>query len=299
MPVGSVVEYWKPSLVVNGDERCTREKCSLSGWLFKHSDQPMQPAVVFVHGSGSKKDVTGNCEMISYYLANGYVVYMPYMRGVGDSSPSCSGVLPGAGFKNTGVYIGDESDSDSHSPLDYMKKEAGDLQFALDKLTALPSSIEQKHLVDPMKIALTGHSFGGAIVLLAASMSLKPQPAVAVDISGGVLSWNDHWSDFLKAAAGNHQMPIFFLQAANESHIGPNHIESTEIPFDAANGGGNGPPAEMAVFSGFDIPQSYKDEFCTKIKPYHCAHLFFVQDHTQVMRWIQNVHDFMLQNGVK
>jgi hypothetical protein len=228
------------------------------------------------------------------------------MRGIRDTSPTCNRVLPGAGFTNTGVYVLDDDPDSPHSPLDYMKKEVGDLQAALNTLTALPSSNRVETappfsagppLINRDKIALTGHSFGGATVLLAASMQLNPEPAVTVDLSGGVLSWNDHWSDVLKDAAGRHKMPIFFLQTANESHPGAG-IKPTEIPFGAANSNGIG-VAQMAVFSSFEIPAGYQKKACKSVPDYHCAHLFFVHDHTQVMRWIPNVHEFMLQNGVE
>lgn len=296
MPTGSVVRYWHSAKPANkDDDRCSPGSCSLSGWLFAPSDKPMQPAAVYVLGSGRKKNVAESCQIVSYFVSNGYVVLMPFMRGVEDTSPHCPSVLPGAGFENSGTYIKDDDDSNL---LVSMEEQVTDLNAALHTLAALPSRKPGLPLVDRTKIALLGHSFGGAEVLIAAAKVLDPEPAVTVDMSGGVLSWKASWEKFLLPKAHDHRMPLFIFQAANESPNGGGYIESTVAPFREANGHGRG-GVRMTVYSDVQVPDQFRADNCANLPANQCAHIFFVQDADEVKRWMPDVHHFMSAHGVR
>jgi len=302
LPAGEVVSYWSSSSPAAGDRRCNWDggspKCHLKGWLFAPPDaKANRPAIVYVHGSGESKDQQALCEMTRYFVRQGYVVFAPYLRGVADSTH-------GGGFKSTGMYITDWVDAlppsagdRANLTLDYMEKEVGDLQDAFAALLAQPVAHGSGKLVDPGKVALAGHSFGGALVLLACSMDLQPTPAAVVDMSGGVRSWNSSpaWNDRLSEHAAHHKMPVFFFQTTNES---PDKIiDSTVAPFTSANGHGSG-GSEMAIFSAVpDLKTSASCKADTEVS--ECAHLTFVEDPVQVMRWAPQVRDFLVHYGIE
>src|SRR5215217_1149744 len=61
----SAKRYWPTSTTIlqpATDQRCTTiaglSYCQLSGWLFKPAVSPLRdlPAIVYIHGSGEKKD---------------------------------------------------------------------------------------------------------------------------------------------------------------------------------------------------------------------------------------------------
>jgi pimeloyl-ACP methyl ester carboxylesterase len=269
---------------------------------------------VYVHGSGANKNMTLFCEMVEYFVSAGYVFFVPYLRGYNDSTTKCE---TGVGFNpwlteesidNTGVYI----ENDARGVESVMRMEIkNELQFAFDYLTQLEST-DGKPLVVPSKIALAGHSFGGITVSMAASASLKPQPAAIVAMSAAVLSWpNDpeRWHGVLCPPATDRKMPMFMFQTLNESSDffdgklqAATH--STLEPFicaqKQANRAGNR-GAEMAVFSAVrDVdPQGPYCKDLDPEKPWLCAHTTFVMQHEQVARWAPQMRDFLAFYGVK
>ena len=84
--------------------------------------------------------------------------------------------------------------------------------------------------IDPARMAIIGHSFGGSLVLFAASEPLSPRPKAVVDISGAVLEWdrNKWWHDPLSESVGSRRMPIFFFQPSNESSHNPTFVLSKD-----------------------------------------------------------------------
>ncbi|HVQ27402.1 MAG TPA: hypothetical protein VMV01_19580 [Planctomycetota bacterium] len=90
-------------------------------------------------------------------------------------------------------------------------------------------------------------------------------------------------------------------RSVNESPTGI--IASTVRPFLHAIGNGTG-SSQMAVFSGVpDIGPNNKESwpsYCDTDKATNeCAHLAFIRDHQQVMRWAPDVKAFLRHYGIK
>jgi dienelactone hydrolase len=306
----SVLDYYVATSTDILDTRCDpptelgQTNCHLSGWLIKPaSSTPATgnlPAVVFFHGSGQTQSRNNFCEIANYFTDRGYVFWAPYLRGVDDVSPAGTG----RGFHNTGLYIEDWVDAQTsgnhgENTLNYLQVEVADVQAALIELSFLRSGNWREPLVAPNKIAIMGHSYGGALVVLAAKEPLVPLPRAAIDQSGAVLSWGDGpaWADRLEHAVQNRLMPMYFLQNMLES---PEHsYDSTTELFKKADENFLVGPAEMAVYSQFLMPVDFLVP-CLLNYPFpQCAHIYFHKDHDQVMRWIPGVRNFLVRNGVK
>lgn len=104
------VEYWRITNPVSDSVRCDWyhgvPDCHWSGWLWKgpaatSASAGKLPFVLLVPGSGQTKGRSAYCEIVNTLVAKGFVVFMPFMRGVDDISIGGTG----HGFKNTGVYI--------------------------------------------------------------------------------------------------------------------------------------------------------------------------------------------------
>jgi dienelactone hydrolase len=182
-------------------------------WLWKQAaKKPSKgnlPLVILVHGSGETHNRSYFCEQVNRLVKKGYVVFMPYMRGVTDTSTADTE----GGWRSTGTYIEDyvadhsdgSADSNTIYTLSYMLWEAQDeVQFALTRITNMTSGDGSKPLVNPDKIAIMGHSYGGAVVTIAASQSLSPLPATSTRAASG---WaGSILGGHLDAYAAQHQM---------------------------------------------------------------------------------------------
>jgi hypothetical protein len=239
--------------------------------------------------------------MIQSMVDDGYVVFVPYLRGVQDltfTQPSGGDDPEHGGFWNTGTSITDyvdaqvPSNTDSRAlyTLSYMEQEVDDIQAALTFLKARDGT--DGKLVDPGKIALMGHSYGGARVVIAAASGLSPGPAVAVDMSGAVLEWANSgwWSFYIGLFAGSHEMPLRIFQAINE---GPS--DATNVPFNAASGSGTG-GAEGQIYN--PGPDTSTCDLTVEGSLRACAHQRFVKLSSQVARWWPDVHSFLVRHGV-
>jgi dienelactone hydrolase len=83
--------------------------------------------------------------------------------------------------------------------------------------------------VDPRRVALIGHSFGGSLTVLMAERD--PSVRAAVIFSGAGYSW-DRSSDLrtrLLQAADRTSVPMFFLHAANDYSTNPGRALDAEL----------------------------------------------------------------------
>jgi dienelactone hydrolase len=307
-------------------------KCHLSGWLYTPSGTSGSnlPALVFVHGSGGAwnagggKNQQSSCDMINFYVSRGYVVFSPIMRGVGDKTGGASpniNVSTSAGFANTGTYIGDYTDQHSDpsdslfgwftvaahgwgvpnpddndiramATLEYMDEEVDDIQLALTYLANLPGLGGTGKLINPNKIALSGHSFGGQTVTLASSHSLSPLPKVVINMSGGALSWASSviWNNVLTHYAAQHKQPLDSRYNDAESStfdFSPGlAIFQAAVATGVAHLSKYGTGANLDVLCGYDRTD------------HGCYHTNFQDDAYQVSRWAPDVLDFMHDNGM-
>jgi dienelactone hydrolase len=273
----TIPKYWPLAnqVISITDKRCSGGLCSLQGWLYMPAAPPTGsgkfPAVVHIHGHGQSPGEA--CAQIKYYTDLGYIVFAPMLRGAHDKNNT---------FSNTGLYI-DDYGSSASDQIDYLHQEIAEVQAALTYLTTF--SVGGVKPVDPAKIALTGHSFGGSLVIFAAAANLNPRPAATVDLSGATLSWGGSpaWKTAYLSAAPLHQMPIRFQQTINETSA-PVKTDPATVPFMAAIGSGE---AEMAIYSAVIGATDISD-----------AHSQFMSSPDQVARWVPAVVGFIKNHGV-
>jgi len=307
----TAIEYWTKTNPVADSTRCDwtngNPSCHWYGWLWKGPAENSNsagklPLVLYIHGSGQTKGRSSICEIVNTLVPLGYAVFMPYMRGVDDTSTSGTG----HGFKNTGKYIedyaaaggatGDQKVLNTLSYMEWMAQDEG--QFALDKIMTLKSGDGTKPLVDSTKIALWGHSYGGAVVNIATGTGLSPQPAATINLSGAVMSWggSPYWSIYMMSYAGTAKNAIYFQQNLNESPS--KSIDSTLIPFKAADAASV--VTEMRVFQSINPDADTQVTCDTNGYPdYQCNHVSFNGDSKFVKRWIPSAIEFMSRQGVK
>src|SRR5690242_10256895 len=97
MPAGTVEQYAGPVSHVDpkicGLNEITKkyDACNLNGWLYKPGAGSKYPAVVFIHGSGKRKNMGSFCSMVKSLVGAGYVVWVPYLRGYLDDTHAIEG----------------------------------------------------------------------------------------------------------------------------------------------------------------------------------------------------------------
>lgn len=181
------------------------------------------PAVLFNHGSWSRRDqgrVEDQAAVLGPLFArHGYVLLFLFRRGVGLSE--------GQGENSADVMdrATAQEGIEGRNRLRLQLLESGDLDDALAGLAAL------RHLpgVDPRRVAVAGHSFGGSLTLLLAERDSALK--AAADFGGSAAGWDG--SPELRArllqAVGHITVPICFIHAKNDYSIGPGKTLAAEM----------------------------------------------------------------------
>lgn len=330
VPAGTVEQYVGPGSHDNssicGYDAATGKysACHLRGWLYKPTPAgTKRPVFVYLQGSGAAKNQSSECSMINYFVGQGFVVWVPYLRGYSDSTtavikdetgaivvsnPNAS--LSGAGFANSGTYIATGNPTPAATVAAMQDEDDHEVGWAIDYLTsAYPS------LVDPNKIVLAGHSYGGITVTLAANRAVSAKLAAIIDMSGGVLSFyanasgaayvDPQWLIPMCMAVSARQQPMLMFQTMNEAPVFTNPsmdltdaVASTQMIYNCAISGSFHTQAEMQAYA--PVPDlDVNGPWCSATDPsYQCAHTTFVEDPLQVDRWDTQVKDFLSHNGI-
>ena len=177
---------------------------TLSGFLYKPAGDGPFPAVVYNHGSeplpGPKPD------QARFYVAHGFVLFVPHRRGHGRSKDAGSAEPIGAG----------------PDVIDALVAQNDDVLAAIAYVAALP-------YVNPKRIAVAGCSYGGIETLLAAERATGIY--AAVDFAGGAMRWDidPALQARMKTAARAAKVPVMFVQAENDYSIAPSKVLSAEM----------------------------------------------------------------------
>ena len=183
----------------------------LKGFVWKPSGDGPFPALLWNHGS---EKLPGTIDGVApYFIAKGFVFFVPHRRGQGRSP---------------GPYIMDElKQAGSRSDRSRLLVDLHEVQLQ-DQLAAL-QYLQTLSYVDRTRIAVMGFSFGGIQTMLAAEQTTSYR--VAVNCSGAAETWKSS-SDLrarLSAAARQEKIPVFFLQAENDHDLTPNRVLSEEV----------------------------------------------------------------------
>ena len=185
------------------------------------------PAVLFNHGSWPTNTRSGRpareifeqaAALGPVFARHGFVFLFLFRRGAGLS---VSQGVSAADLLDM-EFAANGQEARNRTQLRLLEgNELTDALAGLAFLRALPK-------VDPRRIAVAGHSFGGSLTLLVAEHDTSL--IAAVDFAGAAASWDR--SPQLRArllkAVGAATMPLFFIHAANDYSVAPGKALAAE-----------------------------------------------------------------------
>ena len=190
---------------------------TLKGLLWKPVGRGPFPAVLFNHGAG-RNDIE-RAEVIGPIFARqGYVFLYLFRRGYGPSA-------------DQGEYMRDILDREAQARGEdarkrlYLKLLTTD---HLDDVMAGLTFLKRIRGVDPRRVALAGHSFGGSLTLLAAERDKRVRAIVSFAAAAQNWDGSPEYRNRLLAAIRNDGTPLFLTHAANDFSIAPGQILAAE-----------------------------------------------------------------------
>lgn len=189
-------------------------KLRLKGYLWKPAGTGPFPAVLFNHGSGgADADHTAGMPITQaantlapFFVKHGYAFLYPFRRGHGPSASQ-------APFMQD--VLGQEEQSRG-------KEARQHLQFVLlttdqlDDVVAALAFLKTVPGIDPHRIALAGHSFGGQLTLLAAEHDKTVRAAVTFAAAAGSWDRSPELRERLITAIRNTNAAIMLTHAEND-----------------------------------------------------------------------------------
>jgi len=187
---------------------------TLRGLLWRPSGSGPFAAVLFNHGSSSSADPVSNDEpavLGPLFARRGYVFLFLFRQGTGLSKGqgTADGDLMDRAFAAGGI------EQRNRVQLELLQTEE------LDEARAGFAFLRMRRDVDPGRIAVIGHSFGGSLTLLQAARDTAVRAAVV--FGAAAASWNQ--SAALRArlidAVRRIEAPVLFVHAANDYSVAP------------------------------------------------------------------------------
>src|SRR5438477_1069019 len=198
----------------------------LKGYFWKPAGPGPFPAILFNHGSGAddpqhtagRTMAQAASDLAPIFLKHGYAFFYLCRRGQGlsaDQGPSMQDLLKQAEGKG----------ADARKQLHYQLVTGSQLNDALAGLTFLKGTPD----VDPKRIAIVGHSFGGMLTLLSGDHDSNIRAEVA--FAAGANSWrgSQELRDRTLAAVGKTVAPVMLVYAANDYDTKPGKDISAEF----------------------------------------------------------------------
>jgi carboxymethylenebutenolidase len=180
------------------------------------------PAVLFNHGSyGAGDPLTADepAAVGPVFARHGYVFLFLCRQGIGLSAGQ--GIADGDLMDRAFAANGEAGRNRVQLAL-LEGDELAEAGAALARLRALPD-------VDPDRVAVAGHSFGGILTLLLVARDSTLR--AAVDFAGGAHSWglSPKLRARLREAVGRTRVPVFFIHAANDYSTAPGTALAAEM----------------------------------------------------------------------
>jgi len=178
---------------------------ALRGYLLLPQGQGPFPAIIFQHGSAGL--LPSNRPGIEALYHMGYAVFVALRRGHSGN--------PGSHWLSlvTASWGSPEMGTQLMSALD---GETDDVVAALDWLRSQPQ-------IDPEYIAIVGHSFGGAVTVLAAGRTNLFKAGIS--FAGPSQTWPDApaLQEAMLTAIQCTTIPFFLIQAQNDHSLMPTY----------------------------------------------------------------------------
>jgi dienelactone hydrolase len=198
----------------------------LKGYFWKPAGRGPFPAILFNHGSGAddpqhtagRTMAEAASDLAPIFLKHGYAFFYLCRRGQGlsaDQGPFMQDLLKQAEAKG----------ADARKQLHYQLITGSQLDDALAGLTFLKAAPD----VDPKRIAIVGHSFGGMLTLLSGDHDSTILAEVA--FAAGANSWraSQELQDRTLAAVGKSAARVMLVYAANDYDTTPGKDISAEL----------------------------------------------------------------------
>ena len=198
----------------------------LKGYFWKPAGPGPFPTILFNHGSGAddaqhtagRTMAEAASDLAPIFLKHGYAFFYLCRRGQGlsaDQGPFMQDLLKQAEAKG----------ADARKQLHYQLITGGQLDDALAGLTFLKAAPD----VDPERIAIVGHSFGGMLTLLSGDHDSTIRAEVA--FAAGANSWraSQELRDRTLAAVGKTAAHVMLVYAANDYDTTPGKDISAEL----------------------------------------------------------------------
>jgi carboxymethylenebutenolidase len=181
----------------------------LHGFLWRPEGTGPFPAVMWNHGS---ERLPGSQPVLAkFYTAHSYVFFVPHRRGQGRSP---------------GDYI---QDLLAQAPPGERARRMVELQQAeVNDVVAGLNYLRSQPFVDPVRIAISGCSYGGIETLLAGERDLGVK--ALVPFAPGAMSWEQNvlLQDRLARAVDLAKAPVFLIQAENDYSLAPSRVLNKE-----------------------------------------------------------------------
>jgi len=180
------------------------------------------PAVFFIHGSYGSDDpapTTEPGEIGRVFARHGYVLLYLFRQGIGLSAGqgTSDGDLMDRAMVSNGL------EGRNREQLELLNGD--ELAEALAGLAALRRLPE----VDPNRVAVVGHSFGGSLTLLVATHDTTVRAAVVFGCAAASWDRSPALRARLLAAVAGISAPVFFVHAANDYSVAPGRALATEM----------------------------------------------------------------------
>jgi dienelactone hydrolase len=202
-------------------------KLRLKAFFWKPTGPGPFPAVLFCHGSGGADSnhtaglpITEAAERLApLFLKHGYAFLYLFRRGQGlsaDQSPFMQDIL-------------------QREETAKGKEARQHLQFVLaatdhlDDVMAGLSFLEATSTIDPRRIAIAGHSFGGQLTLLAAERNNRLRAALTFAAAANSWEHSPELRERLLTAVDKTTAPILLIQASNDYSTAPSYALADEL----------------------------------------------------------------------
>lgn len=198
----------------------------LKGYLWMPAGPGPFPAVLFNHGSGAddaqhtagRTMAEAAADLAPVFLQHSYVFFYLCRRGQGLSADQGS-------FTQDLLKQAEAKGPEARKQLHYQLVTGGQLDDVLAGLAFLKTA----HGVDPKRIAIAGHSFGGMLTLLSGDHDSTIRAEVT--FGAGANSWNasQELRQSTFASVDKSSAPIMLLHAANDYDTTPGTEIAAEL----------------------------------------------------------------------
>jgi dienelactone hydrolase len=205
----------------------------LRALLWRPASGGPHPAILFNHGSGPAQAMFAPHRLAlgPAFAREGFVFLLPFRRGAGLSA--------GQGENSYDVMRRSlaSGGQDARNAVQLRLLEHDDIDDARAALALL----RRRPDVDPRRIAVVGHSFGGSLTVLLAERDDSVRAAVVFGGAAGSWDGSPPLQARLRRAVARTTVPILFVHAENDYSVQPGRALAAEMER-------NGRPASLKIY---------------------------------------------------